>query len=159
MLPLAVILHFIQRLFYWEKTFMKVSAQLFSVAGVSCVSLFVGVAFSQTPNSPKPLAPPNADMIGLEAASEQEFFVGMVATKELCKERHPKQAMQIERSFNAKFVEAPTELKKFAMTREFPPRVAKRIADQREIIKQPAEAAQLDGTCKRLANAGRGAKK
>ncbi len=125
--------------------------QNFFAVGVSVATIFMGIVLAQTP---KPIASSNADMVGTEAATEQEFFVGMVAVKELCKERHPTQAMQIERNFNAKFVEAPKELKKFAMSKEFPPRVAKRVEEQREMIKQPAEASLLDGTCKRLANAG-----
>jgi hypothetical protein len=156
---MQLLIDILNRYFNGEGRFMKACnrrfLRLFFAAGVSGATIFAGTVLAQ---APKPLTTPNADIAGMETAAEQEFFVGMVAMKELCKERHPKQAMRIERNFNAKFVEAPAELKKFAMSKEFPPRVAKRVEEQREIIKQPAEATQLDATCKRLANVGRNSK-
>jgi hypothetical protein len=123
-------------------------------ANLSALSILLASGTSFVTAGEQNAADKTKAVAAMEAEIEREFFVGMSAIKDLCKERYPKSAKKIEDGFVANLKTAPADVKEFAKSKDFVNRVNARKKEQLEMIKNPEEKTQFEEACANLSSGG-----
>lgn len=86
----------------------------------------------------------------MQAEIERQFFLGMVALKDYCKQLEPAQSAAYDASWVKNTADVPAEIKALAENPEFAAKVAARVKDMGAGASSPEAAAELKSACGKI---------